>query len=407
MKHCGVLLILTLLLSACSKKQEAPASAPPEFPASKPLSAEEKAEFEALGEKLARSIAEQDSEAFLTTFDHDAFARRIVQGMKKSEFLDGFLNGFTEAVEAKPGGIASGFLGQDYRFLRIRPYDGEHRIICRLLDGSGLNYHAYACVRDGSGTLRAVNFYNFATGENLSETLRRMLLPTIKQEMHRSKSVIHRAFSKKEETFMQHQDKIMRLAAHLEAREAEKGIAIYEQLPKSLREEKAIMSMHLRMLAIRTEDEDRYLKALEDYERLFPGDPSLTLMLLDFHYLKKDYENVRKAVQTLSAEVGGDDYLDTFLAGVLIVAGRHEEALKLAEAALSNDPTLEDAHWNAITAASNLDDYDSIARHLKTLRQDFDYTFDPEELRNNEIYQSFMDTPQAEAFFEGPGDSEP
>ena len=324
----------------------------------------------------------------------------MVSAKAKRDFLKGFVKG----ISGKPGGIADALLGQGYTFLKVFPYQGQHRVLCRLYDDDGINYHAYACEISKKGQVRAIDFYNVAGGESMSESLRRIAILALADQ---KQSLMTRLLSKSDALVAANFDKLKEFGEFAQAGIIDEGLAAYESLIPELQLEKSVMIMRMQLLAVREKDEGRYVEAMKTYAETFPNDPSLAIMMVDYHLLREDYDKSLASIDALEKEVGADPALDILRANISFAAGNYEQAIRCAEAALTKEPTLEDGHWTAISSASVLADYDRMAKHLTALRDTFDYEFDEEELRANEDYQTFMNTPQASAFFGiAPGSAE-
>ena len=403
--QCLCALVLFGLLPSCSKKSPAREEIVPlpQLTSQNPLSDERRLRLEAFGKELAASVREGDAVAFEKLFSHKRFGELTIQGMRmpSARYKRDFVSGFVKGLKRNEGGVSHAFLGQGYAFLRVLDYQGQHRVLCRLYDSeTGVNYHAYACETSTDGRVRAIDFYNYASRESTSDAVRRLAVQAI--AANEDRSLVESMFSKKDALLASEMKNVRRFGEVAQARKVDEGLKIYNALPEAPQKEKSVMIMWTSLLAIRDEDERAYAEALKLYADTFPNDPSLTLMMVDYHIVTEDYPSAFAALDTIEEDVGPDPALDVLRSNIALTQTDHEKALRLAERALSADPTFEDAHWSAIAAASPLENYACMLAHLLPLRDTFDYEFDPAALRAEELYQKFMESPEAESFFGNP-----
>lgn len=371
---------------------------PLDWSTEEPLAEADKLKLEAFGQELAAAVSEGDDATFKKLFVHKECARRFMRGVSASKkFKKGFLEGVLEAFDKRPGGLAWGFFGQNYTFLRIHPTHGQHRVLCRIQpEVGGVSYHAYTCIPTPEG-IRAVDFYDYASGELVTRTMRNVAIMGAAEE-RRSQSFVGRLLSDEEAALGDNAQAIKAFGAASQSGDIDKAIEIYDAFPKKLQDLKPYQIAYLSLLGTREEDEPRYIKASEKYAKDFPGDPSLVLMMIDYHLLKKDFVKASESVKQLDQQVGGDVYLQVIQGSILYEEKKFAEALALCEDAILKEPSLEDAYWNAIVAASGLNDFASMTKHMTTLRDNMDYLFEAEELAENEVYQAFTESPEGKAF---------
>ncbi len=250
---------------------------------------------------------------------------------------------FSEALQAaiRAGGT--------YKLLANRVIDGERRVKFRLLQAdSAFNYHDYVVVTN-AGKQSAVDVHVLTTGEPLSGSLRRSLLPVA---VELKKGLIAR-LTTKESSYVENMPTILKMT---KLQTDPKGaLAAYASLPAVLKTDKNVLT--LRVQAASLVDDTSYLAAMEDFRRAFPNDPALGVMSIDYFYLKKMHKEAIDQVSALEKATGPDAHLNSLKAGIHSELGAIEPAKKELETALALEPDLPEAVQLAIALdlASNDD----------------------------------------------------
>jgi Flp pilus assembly protein TadD len=249
---------------------------------------------------------------------HDATAAARGMTAKFSEALQLVLNG-----------------GGGYKLLQNRVIDGERRVKFRLLHADGaFNYNDYVVVNQ-DGKLKAIDIHVLITGEFVSETLRRTLLPVAVE----AKKSLWERLTEKESAYVEHLPSIMKMS---NARTDPKGaLATYAALPEVLKKDKNVLTF--RVQAASMLDDAEYLAATEDFRRAFPHDASVQVMSIDYFYMKKMFKEALQAVTALEKSSGRDAHLNTLRAGLYAEMEDVEAGRKEVAAALELEPDLGEA----------------------------------------------------------------
>jgi hypothetical protein len=65
---------------------------------------------------------------------------------------------------------------------------------------------------------------------------------------------------------------------------------------------------------------------MQEYEQLFPGDPSLPLIQIDQFLFMEQYAQVNASIDTLDVRLGGDPMLDMMRGFIAIIEGERERS---------------------------------------------------------------------------------
>ncbi|MFN3200177.1 MAG: tetratricopeptide repeat protein [Bradymonadia bacterium] len=339
-------------------------------------------------EKAAKS---KDAVALNNLIDWNMLLEISTEGLDlPSQMKSGFMSGLKSTAGGGP--LAAGIIqalnaGGSYDFLKVREVNGQRRALFRLImpGEGGVNYHDVVLGAGSGGKVKAIDIYVYLTGEPISQTFRRLLIP-----MAASTGIAAR-LGGEEALLVKHLDDLQVIGNAVQSGDHKTALRRYATLPKELQEEKSIQLMRL-TAAQNANDDVLYAKAIEEVERLFPNDPSLDMLLIDGYFMKKDWAKVLESVDRLDARIGGDPYLNIMRSGVMLEKGSNDEALALGAKALEALPELADAHWTHLSAALRSEDYALALKDMNTLTSKFQVVFG--DLTTNPEFAGFVKSPQ-------------
>jgi len=305
------------------------------------------AEATALGQKIDQSMNQGDGSAFGAVLDEDAVIDTAIGGMPISpEARAGFKKGVGLKQALADSLTADVKQGGSYHFLHLTQTDGIVHPLFRLLgSGGGLNYHELTLGRAPDGTVRIVDLYFFTNGELFSQTLHRPAIALAMSE-HRDASGQKTG---SDSDLMTYADQLGKFRVAAGSGDPSKALAMYDQFPSSLKHDKS--NMILRLLASEKVSPELYEKALDEFEVLYPNDPSLLVMKLDALFLLKKYDAAFQDIEQLDQRVGGDPYLDIYRFNVRKAQGRSKDAIAFLADATKRAPAMTQP-WYALIAES-------------------------------------------------------
>src|ERR1051326_2046387 len=282
-----------------------------------------KAEYTAFCKELEKQLNSGNAEAFANAIDLETMTDHVIDGKDGGSFsrpeiskaITAAMSQFT--VEVGNAIRSSG----KYRFLHLVYRDKTVRALFRLHSSKGINYHELLfVVHDHKPQISDV--YVYLTGENLSETLRNLLAAS------GNLGTTDREFQREAENLDE-----MRKAIQLG--DVEKAYRLYNSLSAKMRQTKAVQMYNI--LISEKMSEAMYSDAIDQYEKMFPNDPSLRLVSLDGYALNKEYKKLFTCINKLDATVN-DPYLDFFRANALFEMDSIDAALKTLKKVCVNAP---------------------------------------------------------------------
>ncbi len=257
------------------------------------------------------------------SFDNEEFIQRVAEGL---DVPSGFRRGF-ENESRKNGTVLSEAIaeiraalnqGATYEILRARIVDGQPRVLLRLYgEAVGVNYHELYFHRTKGGKVLIGDIYIFSVGDSFASVMRRVYMMAAAQI---DKDFLGRVKGDQGE-LIANLNKIKQMK-ELQQSAPKTALTIYHSLPESIKKEKFIQVMRVALAA--NVDEDEYLKALEDFSRRFPNDPSTDLVAIDFHLLRGEIDQAILALQRLRDSVGGDPVLDEMVSDLRSTSQEHQ-----------------------------------------------------------------------------------
>jgi hypothetical protein len=324
----------------------------------------------------------------------DAFFKRISIGWDvSSKFNQDLLAGLKHSME-QPTGVTGQLIlnskqGGTFSYLRIRQNHGRQMVLFRLLkpiSQGGCNYMEFVPQRSADGKVRTSDIYVYLSGEFLSATLRRALLPIIANE---SRSFLDKLLTG-EKDYVKDLPKFEKATQSINQGHSKEALDILKQMSPETQKQKLFLLTRLR--AAQSVDDKQYAAVLDDIQKLFPNDPCLDLISIDYYVLKKDFPGALKAIDRLDKAVGGDPSLNVMRAGMSEAQGKLEEARDFARRAVEQEPTLLLCQQNALGYAVALKDHDETLARLKALDRMFHATFN--DLTKIPEYADFVKSPQ-------------
>jgi len=283
--------------------------------------------------------------------------------------------------------------GDDVRQLRVHEKDGGRWVTFRRIGREGgLEHLDFLLAVSEAGKPVAVDAHLLTTGELVSETVRRAMLPLMQS---RSGNLLER-LTKRESALVRSLDQVTRMQDAFARGDHAGALHIYRALPEDVQSAHVLSLLYLRVAAAASDEE--YQRAIEHLRRHFPADPATAVAEIDYFLLRKSYDEALAAIDRVAANAAPDPYLDVLRANVLNQAARYDEARARGLAALAAEPDLLSAHWALVTSSLAKKDFEATAGYLLTIRLRFDLDLDVE---GTAIYNEFVASPYYPKYLEG------
>lgn len=114
-------------------------------------------------------------------------------------------------------------------------------------------------------------------------------------------------------------------------------------------------------------DSPEYAEALADFERFFPGDPSVEFILIDQYMMRKQYDKLHAALDAIDQAVGIDAHLLFLRGATWRMAGDPVKATAALEKAVAAEPARHNPHAALLDLALEQKDWPAVSRYLTRL----------------------------------------
>ena len=380
------------------------ASSPAAFAQDDTPAAQEQAErerqevFRAGFQAIVDDLNNSSLERFALAIDRDDMLERIFglrlidQRVKQSfreSFDDNLLNILKSAFASTEGNIRAAWLGfgskGDYGRAIVR-YD---------LPDFQFNYHEYELRLDGKGRVVIVDWIDFMDGEKFSDGVGVQLVA-----MNPGKPAVRKLLDFQGPTEQQ----IFQMTELLKASrdmQLDRYFDILGNLDDKMRGQRVVVlgSVHVTKA---TRNRRKLRTALVDVDKYFPEEPLYSLMLLDYYFPSRKYEEAMQALLRLQSRLGVPDAAMTArLSAASLVLGNTEDALSYAEKALQMEPGLELAWWSALRSRTALGQFGGAVEALDELEKTFGYTLGPDAFEKDPSMADLLISPEYEAWIAG------
>jgi tetratricopeptide (TPR) repeat protein len=347
-------------------------------------------EANTFADAVNKAVADRDARAFDDLFDWDAVLDRATDGIDVPAKIRA---SFLTTLRAGNRGLGKTVTalcsqGASYTLLRTRTEGDQGRALFRVLPpAGGVNYHEFLLARRPSGQIKGVDLQVFVTGELFSTTMRRLIIPLVAQE---NQGFLDKLRGRENE-FYRHISDIQRMGKARQDGQPSQALAIYRQLPASVRQDKTVQLIRLQAAQASGDDEE-YLGAMEDFRASFPDDACMDLMCIDYYLLKKQYADALAGIDKVDKAVGGDPYLNLVRANANFESGKFAEAREAASKAIEDEPTMVEAYWSLVAISLREKKFDDTLKLLRMIATKFHVEF--QDLAKVPEYADFVKSPQ-------------
>ena len=354
--------------------------------------------FRAGFQEIVADLNNDSLERFAHAIDREdmlerIFGLRLIDPKVKKNFRESFddnlVNILQSAFAGTGGNIRAAWLGFGSKG------DRGKAIVRYDLPDFQFNYHEYELRLDRKGRIEIVDWIDYLDGEKFSDGVGVQLV-----SLNPGKPAVRKLLDFQGPTEQQTFQMTELLKASRD-RQVDRYFDILGDLDETLRSQRAVvlMSVHLTRA---TGNRRKLRTALIDVDKYFPEDPLYSLMLLDYYFPSRKYEQAMDALLRLQSELGvQDSAMAARLSAASLVLGNAEDALRYAEEAVQIEPGLELGWWSALRARTAIRQYDKAVEALDELEKTFGYTLGPEafekdpsmaDLLLSSEYESWLDS---------------
>lgn len=323
-------------------------------------------------------------------FDWSALALRSLPADTPAHQRAELLRGARSGLEGESGmALVTQITQGTYTYRGVRWRDGRPVARFRYLppDG-GFNFHDLVLAYGERGVEpRIVDGFVLFSGEYFSDSMRRLASTLLGNTSLLGRLTGDRPASRHELDLLNELTRVSREGS------PEEVLAAYDRLPERLQRDRSVLMMRATAASL-LEDQDRYLAILDEIAEVMPNDPTLSVLMLDAHCVREQWEPCFADLAAIRAEYD-DPYLDAFEGHLWVLRGDAERGLALADRAIAEEDDLLDAHDAALLAALALGRTERASLELGRLVDG--WGIDAAALAEQEGYEGILALPAAGA----------
>jgi tetratricopeptide (TPR) repeat protein len=313
--------------------------------------------------------------------------QKVKKGFSES-FDDNLVNILKSAFASTEGNIRAAWLGFGSKG------DRGKAIVRYDLPDFQFNYHEYELRLDGKGRVVIVDWIDYMDGEKFSDGVGVQLV-----SMNPGKPAVRKLLDFQGPTEQQTFQLTELLKASRDM-QVDRYFDILNNLDEKMRSQRAVVltSVHL---CKATRNRRKLRTALIDVDKYFPNEPLYSLMLLDYYFPSRKYEQAMQALLSLQSKLGvQDSAMSARLSAASLVLGKTEDAASYAEQAVGIEPGLELGWWSALRARTAMGQFDTAVEALDQLEKTFGYTLGPEAFEKDPAMSDLLLSSEYETWLE-------
>ncbi len=331
-------------------------------------------------------------EPFINSINKERIIEQVFEDIDSnnpnvSDFKKGMLSGISKQM----GGTYSQLFEESdlLEYVNYNEVGDYYSVLVRITGNSGVNYLELQLEKDVDGKISIIDIYPFLAGEFLTSTLNRLA-----QMFLNENSLLDQitGADKKEKELLESLQKIITIRNYNAEGLFKESVDLYESFPESVKNNKLFI---ITVLPAASEiSDDYYLSVIDRYNKYYPDDPGLPLMVLDAYLLRGKIDESLEMVDRLDEAVGGDNYLNYLRGSILIIGERNQKAKEYLNLTIENDIYREEAYWSLVELNLSEKNYDEVISLLDKLSFIFDYEFTSDGFSEEpylEFSESFKD----------------
>ncbi len=357
-----------LAFCACDSKPSTTTGTPAATPAVKakaaPVILKDEAQRELLASTAdgwAESISAGKAAEVLQQFKIEELMKNIIAELDLEPKLRREMeSGINRALPGLRNTMAAQWKGAA-KFLRVVDTEDGTVARIRIVSEGGSSYLDFIPLFAKDGTISFLDLNNRSMGTRVSDAMKQMM-STVAQSLPKQQGVLARLLGGSEAS----EEDSKQVMDYIESMKTDKkhAVSLYPKLPIGVRKNRAFFATYLQA-ALTLNDEEIYMKAMEEGRMRFPKDPALTFMMVDFHYMKQDFAQADQCVVATIEALGEDGNLWHLCASVRREGGNLEGADEAYKKAIELEPDIFNHHMVGLQIAAQRKDYKEVVKRLE------------------------------------------
>ena len=348
-------------------------------------------------EAIVADLNSGSYQSFISAIDRRAMIERIyglrlIDQQVKKQFSSQMEGSFGNMIESE---FAAPEEGLKATLLGIESRGDRGRAVVRFdYPKFEFNYHEYDLLLDAQNRLIVVDWTDYIAGIDFSDSVGQLLIMSAP-----SKSAMRKLldFQNVNDRDLFEFGELLKAARDTQL---DRYLEIHGRLEPRFQRQRIVVETSVRV-ARQARKRRQMIGALGIMAEMFPDEPLYALMLLDYYFPARKYEEAMRALQSLSEQLDFPDAaMDARMSAAALVMGKPQDAAALADRALEIEPGLELAWWSALGARVELADFKGSVEILQKLESEFGWDLGPDKLKKNRQYAQLLASAEFKSWVE-------
>ncbi len=390
--------ILAVLVVSCGVHAQQ-ATDPDSYDAEQLAEIERQAQFRTGFEAIVADLNDGSFERFTSAINREdmlerIFGLRLIDQRVKKGFGEDFETNFPDIIErqfivAKDHSVRAHLLGFD-----SRGNIGRATVRYDLPDFQ-YSYHEYDLRLSEKGDVYIADWIDFLRGETFSESVGEMLVAAAPSKQAVRK-LIDLPRPSESQVFQ-----VTEMLKSVRDRRPDRFLEIYGALNEALKAQRITVISHAHLMKD-TRKRRELRTALIAMSKYFPNEPKYSLMLLDYYFPSRRYEDALGALERLQARLGVEDSaMKARLSAASLVLQKTDDAVTYASRAVEMEPELELGWWSAARANVVAGDAEQTVLALTQLEDRFGHSLGPDALQKDPLFRELLKTTEYKTWSAG------
>ena len=358
---------------------------------------------------LVNDLNQQYYSSFIGSIDREdmldrIYGLRLVDQRVKRQFEDNLENSFGPMVESGAGIARAGIVpvfrapegGAKYTLLGMESRGDLGRAVVRIdLDDYQFNYQVFDLRLDERERVVVVDWTDYLAGITFSESIGRYLVLATPSKPALRKMLDIRNVTERELYLFGEL-----LKAARDGR-LDKYNEVLDSMQPRFQRQRIVVESGVHAAKAR-KNRRAMVAAVGKMAEHYPEEPLYSLMLLDYLFPNRKYEEGIAALGRLADALGVPDAaMDARISAGYLAANNATEAVIHAAAATEREPGLELGWLSALNARNAAGDFAGTVEALSELESRFGYDLGPETLKKSKVFGGLMESAEYQAWLEG------
>ncbi len=388
MKIAGFVLALFATMSVAFAQQEGDQA---DYDAEQLAEMERRTQFEAGFQSIVDDINKAWYGSFNSAINRQdmlerIFGLRLIDQRVKKSFTEDFETALPDIIEkmfivAEGHQVKAHLLGFD-----SRGFVGRATVRYDLPDFQ-YTYHEYDLRMTEAGKIYIADWTDFLRGEAFSDAMGETLIAAAP-----SKQAVRKLIDSSRVSDSQ-VFQVTELLKAVRDRRVDRFVEIWGNLDDDLKAQRITVLAHVHLMKD-TRNRRKLRTALIEMAKHFPTEPAYSLMLLDYYFPSRRYQDAFDALKRLEARLGVEDSaMNARLSAASLVLRNADDASAYAARAVEMEPGLELGWWSLARASAVSSDFDTAVKALTELEDQFGHDLGPEALAKDPLFAQVVQSP--------------